>query len=163
MLQFPAVQVPDHDLNNEPGAPTEFGSAVHVLGVQRQSRVVGRRSGARGVVQTADAACLADRVRQEIRRRKSRASFLGIAPDIFSMPAWEILLELLLAELTGQKNQVTTVGLDTGIPQSTVQRWLAVLENLGLVQRRRDRTDKRRQWVGLTARARQGLLDYFQA
>lgn len=108
-----------------------------------------------------DKAGIVAMVQREIRRRKLRAQLLGINPVFFSMPAWEILLELFLADLTGQRNKVTTVGLDSGIPQSTVQRWLAVLENLKLIQRRRDRIDKRRQWIGLSAKARQALYRYF--
>lgn len=162
MLPLLVAQVPDNAPNNELTKPAEFGSLANSFGQQQKTRVAEQSATAQGAAGVVDVTCLSDRVRQEIRRRKSRANLLGISPDIFSMPAWEILLELLLAELTGQKNQVTTVGLDTGIPQSTVQRWLAVLENLALVQRRRDRADKRRHWIGLTAKARQGLLQYFE-
>lgn len=97
----------------------------------------------------------------EIRRRKRRVELLGVSHDIFSMPAWELLLELFLADLLGKPNSVSTVGLDTSIPQSTVQRWLVVLEKLQLVQRRRDPLDKRRQWVSLTRKAHKALRRYF--
>lgn len=100
-------------------------------------------------------------VELEIRRRKRRVELLGVAHDIFSMPAWELLLELFLADLLGKPNSVSTVGLDTSIPPSTVQRWLVVLEKLQLVQRRRDPLDKRRQWVSLTRKAHKALRRYF--
>lgn len=106
---------------------------------------------------------LVERVRAEVRLRKLRCELLGVPQDMFSMPAWEILTELLLAELLGQQNNVSTVGLEAGIPQSTAQRWLVLLEKRNLVRRRRDFMDKRRQWIGLTPSAYKALCRYFAA
>lgn len=106
---------------------------------------------------------LVERVKADVRRRKLRCELLGVPQDMFSMPAWEILTELLLAELVGQQNNVSTVGLEAGIPQSTAQRWLVLLEKRNLVRRRRDFLDKRRQWIGLTPSAYKALCRYFAA
>lgn len=106
---------------------------------------------------------LIERVKSEVRRRKLRCELLNVPQDMFSMPAWEILMELFLAELLGQKNNVSTVGIEAGIPQSTAQRWLVLLERRNLVRRRRDLLDRRRQWIGLTPQAYKALCRYFAA
>ncbi|MCY1669458.1 hypothetical protein OVA07_00270 [Novosphingobium sp. SL115] len=105
---------------------------------------------------------LLDLVRAEQANRKRRAQLLGIDHDIFSDPAWDILLELFEADLGGQKINASVVGLDANIPQSTALRWLNMLEKVGLVRRRKDEFDKRRQWIGLTVTARAALQKYFQ-
>lgn len=111
----------------------------------------------------ADDDILLERVSAEVRRRKLRSDLLGVPQDMFSMPAWEILLELFLAELTGQKTNVSTVGLCSGIAPSTAQRWLVLLEKRNLVERRPDFADKRRQWIRLSRRTHKALRIYFSA
>jgi len=62
--------------------------------------------------------------------RRSRSEILGA--DLFSDPAWDILLQLCGAYLHGRK---TALGdLETGAPKSTVARWTAVLERRGLIR-----------------------------
>ena len=90
--------------------------------------------------------------RAEAARRFNRRELFGEF-DIFSDPAWDILLELYIADATGSQLYASVVGSEAGIPQSTALRWLAVLEKAGLLRRRHDMFDKRRQWIGLTPRA----------
>lgn len=98
--------------------------------------------------------------RAEAARRRDRRELLGEF-GILSDPAWDILLELYISDATGSQIYASLIGSETGIPQSTALRWLAVLEKSGLVRRRIDVFDKRRQWVGLTPRARTILQKHF--
>jgi DNA-binding MarR family transcriptional regulator len=95
--------------------------------------------------------------RAEAKRRADRRELFG-AYDVLSDPAWDILLELYIAGLSGSGLYASVVGTEAGIPQSTALRWLTVLEKSGLVRRHLDQFDKRRQWVGVTPRAR-GLME----
>jgi hypothetical protein len=61
--------------------------------------------------------------------RRHRAEVFG--SDLFSDPAWDILLELFAAELA--KRRVTLRDLCAIGPQSTIARWVAALEQKGLI------------------------------
>lgn len=95
--------------------------------------------------------------RAEQKRREQRRRVFGHL-GILNDPAWDILLELYIAHTTGSQLYASVVGAEAGIPQSTALRWLTVLEKEGLLQRRFDVMDKRRQWVGVTPLAR-SLMD----
>ena len=98
--------------------------------------------------------------RAEVKRRVDRREVFG-AYDVLGDPAWDILLELYISGLTGSGLYASVVGTDAGIPQSTALRWLTVLEKDGLVRRHVDPFDKRRQWVGVTPRARSLMEKHF--
>lgn len=98
--------------------------------------------------------------RAEAKRRGDRRALFG-AYDVLSDPAWDILLELYIAGLSGNGLYASVVGTEAGIPQSTTLRWLNVLEKMGLVRRNPDPFDKRRQWVGVTPRARTLMEKHF--
>lgn len=98
--------------------------------------------------------------RAEAKRRADRRALFGLY-DVLNDPAWDILLELYIAGLTGNGLYASVVGAEVGIPQSTALRWLTVLEKMGLVRRNLDPFDKRRQWVGVTPRARTLMEKHF--
>lgn len=103
---------------------------------------------------------LLEDARAELLRRKQRRQVLGHL-GILNDPAWDILLELYIADITGCQLYASVVGTDAAIPQSTALRWLTVLEKEGLLRRRFDNFDKRRQWVGLTPFARSLMERHF--
>lgn len=66
--------------------------------------------------------------------RRKRAQLFG--DDLFSDPAWEILLELYSARL--ERRTLTLDKMASGSPVSTLTRWAGVLERRGLVACMRD-------------------------
>lgn len=107
-----------------------------------------------------DAGLLAS-VKAEQVRRSNRHKLLGVGRDLFSDPAWDLLLELYVARLGRKRLSSSAIGLDAGIAQSTALRWLTYLVSLGLVERTQDPADKRRQWVALSERAAEGMRRCF--
>ncbi len=85
------------------------------------------------------------------RRRRDEASPIK---GLFGEPAWDILLDLLIAREMRTPLQVSSVCAGAGIPSTTILRWIARLENEGLIVREADREDARRRYVSLT---QQGL------
>ena len=103
---------------------------------------------------------LHDIARAEAGRRRIRQEmFKGY--DLFFDPAWDILLELYLADASEAKLSVTAIGLESGVAPTTVIRWISVLESNGLVKRVEDALDKRRCWVYLTNKSKAALETYF--
>jgi hypothetical protein len=81
--------------------------------------------------------------------RRFREKIFG-DDGIFCDPAWDILLDLFMAYLRGDKVSVTSAGFAACAPISTALRWLAILEKDGLVSREQDTNDRRRAFVRLT-------------
>jgi len=92
---------------------------------------------------------LADIVSGLIRSREKRGSIFS--RDIFSDPAWDILLVLFLAELRQHRMTPTQVARTTSTPITTTLRWMETLERKGWIHRRPDPFDRRRLFVELSA------------
>lgn len=68
----------------------------------------------------------------------------------FSDPAWDIMLDLYTARLSGDRLSVTDVAIGSGIPLTTALRWVDLLRRKGAIERTRDPTDRRRTFLALS-------------
>lgn len=82
--------------------------------------------------------------------------------DLFSDPVWDILLELYALHLEQQRASVSGLYVASYVPASTALRWIAKLEHDGLVVRREDTTDARRNWIELTPDGLMRMSRYFE-
>ncbi len=98
-------------------------------------------------------------LRRMVAARRARGSFFP--EGLFADPAWDILLDLLIARLTHVRVSVSTVCVASNVPQTTALRWIKTLEAEGLVVRRADRHDGRRFHLELTLEAEHALQLYF--
>ncbi len=110
---------------------------------------------------TATAEITAPELRRVIRARRLRSEFFQ--GDLFADPAWDMLLDLLAAELEDRKVPVSSLCIAAAVPPTTALRWIGTLNEAGLFQREADPKDRRRAYIGLSAKARGGLLDYIAA
>jgi hypothetical protein len=92
---------------------------------------------------------LAAQALYRLRRSRERL-FPG---QLFSEPAWDLMLDLLAAETGGSSVSVTSACIATSAPMTTAIRCLKRLEAEGLVYREADSLDKRRIYVRLSAEA----------
>jgi DNA-binding MarR family transcriptional regulator len=83
---------------------------------------------------------------QTVRRR--RDTLFG--RDLFGEPAWDILLDLYVAEQSGRALALSTVGALAGVPQTTAFRWMSQLLERGYIMRRADPNDARRGFIHLS-------------
>lgn len=81
--------------------------------------------------------------------------------DTFADPCWDMLLELLLAELQNVTMTTNNLCMSAGIPVSTALRRITDLESDGYIERMRDKKDSRRNIVHLTQKSRASLQRYF--
>lgn len=82
-----------------------------------------------------------------LRRKRDTAS---ARKGLFGEPGWDILLDLYIADRRRTEVQVSSVCLDAGVPSTTILRWIARLEQEGLIYRIADNADARRRYVRLT-------------
>jgi len=101
----------------------------------------------------------ADTVRSVIRARRLRSRFF--AEDLFADPAWDMLLDLLQAEIAQLRVPVSSLCIAAAVPATTALRWLKTLTEQGLFVRRADPHDGRRVFVELAPEASHALRRYF--
>jgi DNA-binding MarR family transcriptional regulator len=89
-----------------------------------------------------------DELSQILRFRRKRERVFGA--NLFSDPAWDILLELCLASETGAKVSISSLCLASSTPPTTALRCLHAMEKQGLIFREADPMDKRRNFARLT-------------
>jgi DNA-binding MarR family transcriptional regulator len=98
-------------------------------------------------------------VRSVIQARRLRARYF--AENLFADPAWDMLLDLLQAEISQVRVPVSSLCIAAAVPATTALRWLTKMVSEGLVVRRADPCDARRIFVELTPEASQALRRYF--
>jgi hypothetical protein len=92
--------------------------------------------------------------------RRKRTAIFGNA-ELFGEPAWDILLDLFIAQAEGKSVSVSSACIGSAAPATTGLRWLGVLADEGLVVRENDAEDQRRVLVRLTARGLSAMERYF--
>lgn len=94
--------------------------------------------------------------------RRKRGAIFG-NPDLFGEPAWDILLDLFIAQGEGKNVSVSSACIGSASPATTGLRWLGVLADEGLIKREPDPEDNRRVLVHLTTTGRAAMERYFEA
>ena len=100
-----------------------------------------------------------DTVRKVIRARRLRASYFS--EELFADPAWDMMLDLLQAEIAQLRVPVSSLCIAAAVPATTALRWLKTLVAQGLFLRRADPHDGRRVFVELAPPTSQALRRYF--
>jgi MoxR-like ATPase len=98
--------------------------------------------------------------RQAYALRRKRAEIFGNA-ELFGEPAWDILLDLFIAQAEGKSVSISSACIGSAAPATTGLRWLGVLADEGLVVRENDPEDQRRVMVRLTAAGTAGMERFF--
>lgn len=108
------------------------------------------------------ARCRLALARKTYALRRKRASLFG-NPDLFGEPAWDILLDLFIAQGEGKPVSVSSACIGSAAPATTGLRWLGVLADEGLILRENDPADHRRVLVRLTPAAQVAMDRFFDA
>jgi DNA-binding MarR family transcriptional regulator len=93
-----------------------------------------------------------DHVLSILSGRRGREAALG--RELFSDPAWDILLELYAARLGERRMTLRELARSIDIPESTTARWISVLSDRGFVIALNDRREMVEASIELSA---QGL------
>ena len=80
--------------------------------------------------------------------------------DLFSEPAWDMLLDLAINKALGRRVSSLSLCLAARTPATTGLRWIARLEGYGMLRREHDPTDRRLTMVEITPYA-YGLMRRF--
>ncbi len=98
-------------------------------------------------------------LRRVISQRQLRAQVFP--NDLFSDPAWDILLDLTAAHAEHKRVSVTSLCIASGVPSTTALRWIRILTEAGLLVRLEDTADRRRAFIALSDRGARLMARYF--
>jgi DNA-binding MarR family transcriptional regulator len=102
----------------------------------------------------------AQRVSAILKARRSRDRFFD--RELFADPAWDMLLELYAADLSGYRLQISSLCIGAAVPATTALRWIKSLDQRGLLVRTADPKDARRFFVTLSDAARKRMDQLFR-
>lgn len=105
-------------------------------------------------------ALLTDVAKRLAKIRRSKKSIL--TSPIFVEPAWDMMLDLFVAQSMKRDIGLTSVAMASGVPLSTALRHLRVMEMQELVKRYPDEKDGRVCNVRLTDKAVSQMRDILQ-
>jgi DNA-binding MarR family transcriptional regulator len=101
----------------------------------------------------------AELVASFIRARRQRTRYFS--EDLFSDPAWDMLLELFQSEILQRRVPVSSLCVAAEVPATTALRRLKLMVEGGLLMRRPDPVDLRRVYVELSPQTSAALRSYF--
>lgn len=101
----------------------------------------------------------AETVRGVIRARRLRSNYLP--GDLFADPAWDMLLDLLQAEIVQHRVPVSSLCSAAAVPATTALRWIKTMTDRGIINRRNDPHDGRRVFIELAKGTSSALRNYF--
>jgi len=102
----------------------------------------------------------AETVRAVIRARRLRDQFMPA--DLFADPAWDILLDLLQAEIIQHRVPVSSLCTAAAVPATTALRWIRSMTDRELLLRREDPHDARRVFIELAPATSAAIRHYFE-
>jgi len=95
----------------------------------------------------------------ELRRLRNRF----LSANILGEPVWDMLLALYC--FTARREALSITGLchAANVPSTTALRWVKLMEQKGMVTRRRDKNDARRIFLVLTTFGKEMMTNYLSA
>lgn len=101
------------------------------------------------------------RVRALLKARRMRERFFPA--ELFSDPAWDMMLDLTAARLDNLPVSVSSLCIAAAVPTTTALRWIRNLCDAGLFERRVDPGDARRAFIVLSDPTFEAMTAYLAA
>jgi hypothetical protein len=100
-------------------------------------------------------------IRRLLKVRRDRDRYFPA--EIFADPAWDMLLDLMAAQLEQRDVPVSSLCIAAAVPTTTALRWIRSLTEAGLFVRRMDPADARRTYISLSAEAASAMMAWLRA
>ena len=98
-------------------------------------------------------------VRAIVRARRLRTRYFDA--ELFADPAWDMLLDLVQAEIDQLRVPVSSLCIAAAVPATTALRWIKTMTDSGLFLRRADPHDGRRVFVEMAPATSLAMRRYF--
>jgi len=100
-------------------------------------------------------------VRAILRLRRLRAQFF--MPALFADPAWDILLDLMIARIERRRVAASSLCIAAAVPATTALRWITQMTDQHMLVRQPDPRDGRRVFITLSEQAATAMEGYLGA
>lgn len=100
-------------------------------------------------------------VRAMLKRRRDRERYFPA--ELFSDPAWDMLLDLTAARLEKRSVSVSSLCIAAAVPTTTALRWIRNLCDVGMFERTTDPEDLRRGIITLSDDTADRMMRYLAA
>jgi DNA-binding MarR family transcriptional regulator len=94
-------------------------------------------------------------------RRRRLQHFPSLERD-FGEPVWDVMLDLFVAEREGRPVSITSACVAAAVPLTTALRWIQQLEEMKVVFREPDPTDRRRAHIRLSRSTAAAMESYIR-
>jgi DNA-binding MarR family transcriptional regulator len=94
------------------------------------------------------------------KARRERVKFFD--SQLFSEPAWDMLLDLFIAKLSHKRVSVTSLCIASGVPSTTALRYIRHLESKGVISRELCISDARINYIDLTEASFRLLKEFLE-
>ncbi|WP_108811206.1 hypothetical protein [Sphingorhabdus sp. Alg231-15] len=98
-------------------------------------------------------------VRGLIKARRLRDEYFNT--ELFADPAWDMLLDLMAAQLEGTKVSVSSLCIAANVPPTTALRWIKSMTGEKIFVRKADRQDGRRIFIEMSDETAAGMVGFF--
>lgn len=103
----------------------------------------------------------AEDVRGIVRLRRMRERYFP--PDLFADPAWDMLLDLMVARIEKSAIAVSSLCIAAAVPPTTALRWIKTMTENGMFVRVADPEDGRRVFIELAEPTAEAMMNYLAA
>jgi hypothetical protein len=100
-------------------------------------------------------------IRRLLKVRRDRDRYFPA--EIFADPAWDMLLDLMAAQMEQRDVPVSSLCIAAAVPTTTALRWIRSLTEAGLFIRRMDPSDARRTYISLSPGAASAMMAWLRA
>lgn len=96
---------------------------------------------------------------RSLQDRRARTQYFGDS-RIFGEPAWDILLDLYVHEFDEEAMSLGRACISSRGSRVTAELWLKLLEEMGLIVLKGDRSDGRKTVIRLTPKGKESMTRY---
>jgi hypothetical protein len=100
-------------------------------------------------------------IRRLLKVRRDRDRYFPA--EIFADPGWDMLLDLMAAQMEQRDVPVSSLCIAAAVPTTTALRWIRSLTEAGLFVRRMDPADARRTYISLSPDAAAAMMAWLRA
>lgn len=93
--------------------------------------------------------------------RREREVIIDV--ELFSEPAWDILLDLFHQKCLGKRVSVTSCCIASNVPSTTALRWISLLVMKGIVVRQPSGSDHRTTYLELTSEGNRQVTEVLKS
>jgi len=96
-----------------------------------------------------------------LRQRRARDRYFG--STLFGEPAWDIMLELMIARIDGREMKISELGAASIAPGIAARQYVEALADAKLVERYEDADDEGDCYLALSSEAARRMAELYRA